>query len=167
MPENINPLGTMLAQATQTMRSQWQQLVEIAFALSRDRGDVDQVSHQLARASGQSEDSIKRKILAIQHAQGLSFSEEDVTKMGQTKVLSEYGKSKKQNKYEDMVWIRFQLPGSQKEIVTQQFERVKKVLGLKTSEQLFDFLIAQLQQTSEDELRHAAGHKQDTRAPGL
>ena len=87
-------------QATQTMRSQWQQLVTIAFALSRERGDVKQVSHQLARASGQSEDSILRKILAIQHAQSLSFSEEDVAKMGQTKVLSEYGKKKKADKYD-------------------------------------------------------------------
>lgn len=167
MPETPNPLGTMLAQATQTMRSQWQQLVEIAFALSRDRGDVEQVSHQLARASGTAEDSIKRKILAIQHAQTLGYSEEEVSKMGQTRVLSDYGKKKKQDKYEDLVWLKFQIPGSQREVARQQLDRVCKVLDLKTSEQLWDFLLAELSTASDEDLRHAAGHKQVENAPGL
>jgi hypothetical protein len=162
-----NPLGPILAQMTQTMRSQWQQLVTIAFALSRDRGDVEQVSHQLARASGTSEDSIKRKILAIQHAQGLNFSEEEVAKMGQTKVLSDYGKKKKQDKYESFVWLKFQLPGSQREVARQALDRVCELCAFKTSEQLWDFLIAQLASATDDELRHAAGHRQVQDAPHL
>ncbi|HXP82618.1 MAG TPA: hypothetical protein VN976_22150 [Verrucomicrobiae bacterium] len=162
-----NPIGSMLAEATQTMRSQWAQLVKIAFALSRDRGDVDQISHQLARASGQSEDSIKRKIVAIQYAQSLNFTEEDVTKKGQTQVLSDYGKSRKQQKYEEMVYLKFRIPGSQREVAQQQFDHICQVCEFKTSEQFIDFLIAQLSAASDDELRHAAGHKQVKDAPGL
>ena len=157
MPETNNPLGTMLAQATQTMKSQWQQLVTIAFALSRDRGDVGQVSHTLARASGTSEDSIKRKIIAIQYAQSRGHSEEVVVKMGQTRVLSEYGKSKKQEKYEQMVNLTFKVPGSVRETVLVEFDRVKRILGISTSEQMFDFIVSQLRASTDDELRHAAG----------
>jgi hypothetical protein len=157
MTETTNPLNALLAKSAESLKSDWRDLVAVAVALTRDRGDVDQVAHQLARASGTAEDSIKRKIVAIQYSQSLGFDEADIVKKGQTATLSEYAHSRKQENYEKLTNLTFKIPGSQREMVKQELDRVCRVCDFKTSEKMWDWLLSELRQLSDESLKHSAG----------
>jgi hypothetical protein len=155
--EAVNPLNALLKDAATALRADWERLVAIAVKISKDRESIDQISHALAMAGKSSQDSLKRKIFAIQHMQELGYTESEISQMGQTVVLSEHQKTKKAEKYEKKTWLKFALPGSQREIVQIEIARIAKVLNLQTSEQIWDFIMAQLQACTDEELKHAAG----------
>jgi hypothetical protein len=150
-------LNALLKDAASALRADWSRLVAIGVKLAKDRQSVDQVANALAKAGKSSEDSIKRKIRSVHHMQDLGYSESEISEMGQTTCLSELQKTKRAETYEKKTWLKFSLPGSQREIVQTELARVATVLKLETSEQLWDFLLAQLRATSDEELKHAAG----------
>lgn len=157
MSEPKDAFSSMLKEAADALRSDWQKLVAVGIKLARDKDSVEQVARALSLAGKSSQDSIKRKLLGIHHMQDLGYTEEEIAEMGQTVVLSEFQKTKKAEAYEKQTSLIFKIPGSQREIVQTELERVKTVLNIQTSEALWDFLLAQLKQCSDDELRHAAG----------
>jgi hypothetical protein len=150
-------LNSLLKEAADALRADWSRLVAIGCKLSKDKDSIDQISNALAKAGKSSQDSIKRKLFAIQSMQNLGYSEAEIAGMGQSTVLSEFQKTKKAETYEKQTVLKFMIPGSQREIVQNEIERVKRVLGMTTSEAFFDWFVAQLQQTTDDELKHAAG----------
>ena len=152
-----NPLNDLLTNAAESMRSEWKRLVEIGCRIAKDGQTVDEVSHALAKAGNGSQDSIKRKLFAIQHMQNLGYSEAEITTFGQTTALSEFAKSKKAESYEKITMLSFRVPGSQRELVQIQVERIKKILNLQTSEAFFDWFLAQTQTLTDEELLHSAG----------
>lgn len=159
MSDSPNIVAVLCSRAATSIRSEWADLVVVSVRILSEKQTVDQVAVALAKVSKVGIESIKRKIIAIQKMHGEGFSEEEIVSMGQEQVLGHFQKVKRQDKYEDEVWLKFKIKGSQREIVTQQIERVKKVLGFTTSEQFMDWLYAQLSSTTDEELTHSAGMK--------
>jgi hypothetical protein len=157
MSDGPQVLNALLKDAANALRADWSRLVAIGAKLAKDRDSIEQVANALAKAGKSSEDSIKRKIRAIHHMQDLGYSEPEIAEMGQTVCLSELQKTKKAENYEKKTWLKFALPGSQREVVQLELARVATILKLETSEQLWDFLVAQLQACNEEDLKHAAG----------
>lgn len=159
MTDDPNVLNVLLARGAESLRSQWRDLVAIATRLAKDNDSVSQVAAKLAVAASGTEDSIKRKVLAIQYMQSLGYSEEEICQLGQTVVLSEFGKSKRVEKYEKLTTLSWRIPGSQRESAQIELARVMRVLNLKTSEELWDWIIGQIRTVSDEELLHSAGEK--------
>lgn len=157
MSDSSNILNELLASAASAMRSDWERLVAIGTKLAKDRDSVDQVATSLSRAGKIGADSLKRKLVAIQHMQNRGYSEIEIAAMGQAIVLAQFQKEKVTEQREKMTRLCFLIPGSQKESVQAELDRVRRVLGLSSSEQLFDFIISQLQQASDEDLKHSAG----------
>ncbi len=159
MPDTPNPLSDLLAASALSLRSEWSALVALAAKLSKDKEEVRQVAAKLAAISKSSEDSIARKIFAIQGLQTQGLPEEMIVNMGQTLALSTFQKSKEKEKRDVLTNLTFKIPGAQREQVREEIARVMRVLDLHSSERLWEFLIAQLQSASDEELLHAAGEK--------
>jgi hypothetical protein len=157
MNDKPNVLDAMIKNSAEAMRSDWKRLVEMGCRIAKDGQTVDEISHALARAGNGSQESIKRKLLAVQHMQNLGYSEAEIVTFGQTKVLSEFAQSKKVETYEKLTSLIFKVPGSQRELVQIQVERIKKLLNLQTSEAFFDWFLAQVQTLTDEELQHSAG----------
>lgn len=152
----------MVQRAIAEMRSEWQTLVCLSLALKDEQ--VKEFSAGLAAAVKVGADSIERKIKAIRHQASLGYSEDEIASQGQEKVLGGYIKSRKQENYGSFVIIKWQIPGSQRELVQQQERRVKELLGLVTSEQFFDWWLAQLQNVTDEEIIESAkGDENHTR----
>jgi hypothetical protein len=164
MGEPAGIVATLCAEAATSVRSEWAKLVAVAVRIVNQKETVDQVAAAIAKASGVGMDSVKRKILAIQKMQETGFSAEEIVSMGQFQTLGHFQKGKRQDTYEQDVWMRFKIKGSQREIVTQQIDRVKKVLHLESMEDFWDWFYAQVANTTDEELIASAGmHDKDSK----
>jgi hypothetical protein len=156
MGEPAGIVATLCAEAATSVRSEWAKLVAVAVRIVNQKETVDQVAAAM--------DSVKRKILAIQKMQETGFSAEEIVSMGQFQTLGHFQKGKRQDTYEQDVWMRFKIKGSQREIVTQQIDRVKKVLHLESMEDFWDWFYAQVANTTDEELIASAGmHDKDSK----
>jgi uncharacterized protein HemY len=159
MSDQANLVAVLVNNATQKARENWDALVSIAVNIVRDKDTVENVSKALANASRIGVDSVRRKILAIQHAQSLGYSEEEIKEFGQREVLGLLEKHKKEERYEELVNLSFRIPGSLRELARQQLTRVTEIVGLNSSEELWEWITAQLTLASDEDLRHSAGMK--------
>ena len=157
MSDTGNPLNALITNAAEAMRSDWKRLVEIGCRIAKDSQTIEEVSHALAKAGNGSVDSIKRKLFAIQFMQNLGYSEAEIVTFGQTVALSEFGKSKKVESYEKQTSLIFKIPGSQREVVQIEIERIKKLSNLQTSEIFWDWFLGQTKSLTDEELQHSAG----------
>jgi hypothetical protein len=155
--ESSNPLNDLIVSAADAMRSDWSNLVAIACKVAKDGQTVDEVSNALAKAGNGSVESIKRKFYAVHHMGNLGYSEAEIVTFGQTKVLSEFAQSKKVETYEKQTNLTFKIPGSQREIVQLEIERIKRLLNLQTSESFWDWFLGQTKSLTDEELQHSAG----------
>lgn len=164
MSNSANIVQILTTRAATSLRSEWVDLVAVSVRILSEKQTVDEVAGALAKVARVGVDSVKRKVVAIQKMHSLGFSEEEIVSMGQEQVLGQFQKEKRQDNYTNEVWMKFKLKGSQREIVMQQIERVKKICGFKTSEEFFDWFYAQLVNTTDEELEAAAGmHDKDTK----
>jgi hypothetical protein len=157
MSETPNVVAVLVQRLANDLRCEWADMVGVAVRILKEKETVEQVAGALAKVSRVGVDSIKRKLVAIQKMSQNGFSEKEIVTMGQEQVLGRFQKEKRQDTYEEEVWLRFKIKGSQREIVMQQIERVKKILGFTTSEEFFDWFHAQLSSTTDEELKHSAG----------
>jgi hypothetical protein len=155
--EQPNVLNELLTSAADAMRRDWSRLVAIGCKVAKDGQTIEEVSHALAKAGNGSQDSIKRKLYAIQHMQNLGYSEAEIVTFGQTTALSEFAKSKKADNYEKQTSLIFKIPGSQREVVQIEIERIKKLLNLQSSESFWDWFLGQTKSLTDEELQHSAG----------
>jgi hypothetical protein len=137
------------------MRSEWSMLVSVTCALLPE--DVDAVVPGLAAAVKIGPESIKRKMDAILYAKSLGHSVEDISEMGQERVVSDWNKSRRVANYQETVVMKWSVPGSQRELVQEQERRVKRILGIQTSEQFFDWWLAQMTNATDEEIKDSAG----------
>lgn len=141
--------------AADAMAQEWRELVKLSLSLTDER--VDATATTISRAAKIGFESVRRKLNAIRHAATLGYSEAEIIDQGQEQTLSIFQKGRRESTYTDKVWLKFQIPGSQRELVQQEIERIKRVLGLKDSEQVWDFMLAQLINVTDEELKQAAG----------
>ncbi len=134
--------------AVNMQRGSWDALVDMAVLLPEDR--IDGAATELAKHMRQGKDSIRRKINAILYSRQLGHSVEEIKSYGQEPVLGRYVKKTNADRYEKTTVMKWNLPGSLREVIRQDFAQVAKILGFVTSEQLWDFMHSIL----EDLVRH-------------
>jgi hypothetical protein len=149
------PIAVLLNQAASNLRIEWENMVSVALCLEKEQ--VDDGADSIARAGKCGYESVRRKLYAIQHAARLGYSQEEIVSMGQERVLGDFQKKTRSDTYETQTWMKFRVQGSIRQLVTLEIERVSKVLHFKTSEMFFEWLLAQLHNTTDDELRQSAG----------
>jgi glucose-6-phosphate dehydrogenase assembly protein OpcA len=157
MSDSTNIVQVLCSRAATSLRSEWTDIVAVSVRILPEKQTVDEVAGALAKATRVGIESIKRKIVAVQKMHSLGFSEAEIVAMGQEQVIGQFQKEKRQDNYQNEVWMKFKVKGSQREIVMQQIERVMTVCGFKTKEEFFDWMYAQLANTTEEELKHSAG----------
>jgi transcriptional antiterminator len=143
--------------AVKYAQESWVALVNMSFLLPEER--IDGAATELAKHMGQSKDTLKRKIQSIQHAHALGHSAEDIKRDGQGAALSRFVKKSNSERYEQSTVLKWNLPGSLREVIRQDTAQMMKILNLNTSEELFDFLHSVFVDLNAhpDELRHLAG----------
>lgn len=153
MTENAVP--TLIQRLSVEARGQWRTMTELAVRLPAEQ--VDATAEALAASMMTGVDSVKRKLQAIKHVASLGYGAEEIFQMGQEKVLGDFGKSKRQANYTETVVMKWNIPGSQRELVQKQERRVKSLLGIVTSEDFWDWWLAQIENATDEEIRQSAG----------
>jgi hypothetical protein len=151
-PTQLDILATRLVDRTQRA---WADLVDISLALPEER--IDSAAETLAKNMGTRKDTVKRKMQAIQYAAALAHSPADIKKAGQEVTLGRYVKKSNADRYEQPTVMKWNLPGSLREVIRKDMARIAKVLGFVTSEQLWDFIHSILVDLTADDLKHLAG----------
>lgn len=158
MPSTMSDSEIVLKRLAVALRTEWESFVELALMrLSDGPGDLNY--ELLSERFNVGQDSLKRRVEAIRHAGTLGYSADEIKALGQEKVLSQFIKSRRQEKYSETVMLKWMVPGSQRELIHQQEGRVKKILGLVTSEQFWDFMLSVLRNATDEEIRASAGEQ--------
>jgi len=134
-------------------QEQWKALVIIAAS----RGTRDM--REFLDSSGAERTSLKRKIAAITwcnaHA-GMPF--EEIVQFGQNKTLSHYAAAKKNGHNEKRRHLRWLVSKGLADAVERDVvARIARVLEIETSEEFWLFLHSVFLDTTDAQLRHAAG----------
>ncbi len=124
--------------AVNQQRGSWNALVDMAVLLPEER--IDGAATELSKHMRQGKDSIKRKLNAILYCRQLGHSVDEIKGYGQEPVLSRYIKKTNADRYEKTTVMKWNVPGSLREVIRKDFAAVAKILGFVTSEQLFDFI---------------------------
>lgn len=168
-PQQPSTAEILLTRTIDGMRTEWANLVLLVEkavcvrvaprnAIVPEQDTTQKLAQFLSKQTGIGVDSIQRKLDAIvYHFQNLSLSAEEIIKLGQEHTVSTYIKSKKAEKYTEQVQLRFTIPGSQREIVMQEIERIKRILGCVSSETVWDFYLSLTRGLNDDEVKHLAG----------
>jgi hypothetical protein len=148
------PVQESLVATAQSIRNQWR---EIVLFVDRCPAELyDTACRALSQTAGVGVDSLRRRVSAILHAHSLGYSNEEIIERGQEKAMSEFLTAKKQEKYGQTVRMQFEVPGFLRELIQQDFQRIKTACGFSTSEDLFDFLHSVLENTTDDQFRELA-----------
>jgi len=140
-----------LVATADSINRQWKEIVELVEECPPELYDI--TCKALSQSAHIGFDSLKRRVSAVIHARSLGYSCEEIIAAGQEKTMSDYLKSKKQEKYGQTVRMQFEVPGFLRELIQQDFERIKRVLGVATSEDLFDFLHSMFENMTDEEIR--------------
>jgi len=141
-------------------RKAWVDLVDLT--LSVDAQNLDSVAESLAKHVRTTKYNLKRKMEAIWYAHSLGNDPERIKAIGQEDILGRYAKKVNADKYEQTTVMKWNLPGSLREVIREDMAAISKILGFKTSEQLWDFihsLFVDLK-NDPDSLKHLAGQLQ-------
>lgn len=146
--------------SSEALKQEWNTLVRLALELSTDHEGgkaVQEAATALAFQSRAGTESIKRKILAIQHARATGLALEEIQSQGQEVTLSAFQANKRESQLEDQVWLKWKVTGVTRELVVREYERICDVLNFNTAEMFFGWLLAQLIHLTPEELKHSAG----------
>ncbi len=158
MTEHASQAEILLSRLVVELRSPWHTLVLLTQEyVNADSKSILELTKLLAEQTQTSQDSLNRKIAAIKYFFGLGHTTEEIASWGQSKTLSDFIHARRAEDYEKVVQMRFSLPGSLRELFLQDLDRVKKVLGIESSEQLFEYLHSLLHGISDEEHKHLAG----------
>lgn len=136
-------------------KEQWTELVHLATTIS-DR-QVDNVAQTLSRATGTGKPGLKKKLEAIRWAYAKCKDTEPIIRAGQEVVLSKYIKSKRAERVEGRAVIKWEIAPELRELVREQVLRVGRIAKLRTSDDFWNFMHAQMQGWDEEFIKHEAG----------
>jgi len=143
--------------SAEAMKEDWKALVRLAVSLDQDPKGIQEAATLLAFNARTGTESVKRKILAIQYSAGQGNAMEEIVAFGQEATIAAFNKSRRDEQLEQQVWLKWKVSGVIRELAQAEIDRVCNVLTLTTSEMFWQWMIAQLRNTTDPELRHAAG----------
>lgn len=136
-------------------RGQWEQLVSVARTTPpRSR---TQVAKTLAEAAGVGKSTLARKLEALHMAMNAGLTDEELVERGQRWVMAKFVTDKRKERDDAQVVLKWSVNPQTRDDAHALFWRIGKILGRRTSEELWDFLIAVFADTSDAEILHLAG----------
>lgn len=158
MPTDPLVLTQYLNASAEALKTEWGLLVRLALSLpEQDPKAIQDSAIALAFVSRAGTESIKRKLLAIQHARSCGLAPEEIMAQGQEVTVSTFNASKRTEQLDQKVWLQWKVSGALRELVQAEYTRICGILDFNTAEMFFEWLFAQLHDLSPVELKHAAG----------
>ena len=136
-------------------RSQWAELVRIARAtLPRN---LAQAAKVLAKQAGVGRKGVEVSLKAINRAMAEGLADAQLIEMGREKVIGRYVQGKRSERVDGLVCLTWKIAPELRDDVQREVWRIAQVLGMRTSDQFWEFMLSQMSQWTTDEIRHAAG----------
>jgi len=135
----------------------WAAIVSIAFQCGPEH--VDREAEILAKATGATKATIKRKFQAVHHKREQGWNEKAIAAAGQGTTLSAFAASRKAEKQEPDTILRYRVSRSLADEWCRTVKRLEMHAELKTSDDLIEFLNACFADLSHDEIQNLAGTK--------
>ena len=136
-------------------RYQWAELVRVAMRTHPKA--LEMTARSLAEASGVGKSNLLRKLEAIQALVAQDYGEAQLITLGQANTMSRFVKGKKNEREEDLVYLRFAISPGLKEALLQNLWRISKVLHLRTQEHTLEFINSLLTDLDDVTIKHYAG----------
>jgi hypothetical protein len=140
-------------------RAQWAELVKLARG-TKPR-NIPDTAKLLAKHTGIGRKSIEVKLKALKQAMAAGRTDADLLALGQEKVVAEYVTVKREKRQDAQVVLKWLVSPEVKAGVIRETVRIAKVLGFRTSEEVWQFLLSQFVQWTPVELLHSAGELKD------
>jgi hypothetical protein len=136
-------------------RNQWQAVVAVAYHVKPDC--LDQEAEVLARATGATKATIRRKFEAVAHKRLQGWTEERIIAEGQGPTLSAYSACRKRERTELDIILRYRVTESLGDSWLELQTRLSRIARLNTSQDLIEFLHSCFADLTDREIRHLAG----------
>lgn len=144
----------------------WRALVNFSFLCPADR--LEEEISSLAKRVSSTPAGIKRKVEAIRYGKNTGQSQCEIIEAGQGATLSRYNGRNGHEAKERQRFIRWKLPVSLADAIkpkdnhtieeTESLQsRLIRVLKLRTSEQLWEFLLSEFADITDEELKNRGG----------
>ncbi len=147
MPETVRDRYVL------STRQQWHDLVRLALRMPPEQ--LDAVVDEVSRRTGGTQAILRRKLQAIQHARASGLQEAAIVATGQGPVLSKYA-AHRNGKAEKQRFLRWRVSSELADAVQTLQERIMKVCGIRTSEDLWMFFHSNYADLTDVELRNLA-----------
>lgn len=146
----------------EAIKAEWNSLVRIALELPTEPGEntnkaLVEAATALAFVSRAGTESIKRKLLAIQHSRSCGLAPEEIMAQGQEVTVSTFNMSRRTEQLDQKVWLQWKVTGAMRELMQGEYTRICETLHFNTAEMFFEWLFAQLHNLTSEELKHSAG----------
>jgi hypothetical protein len=136
-------------------RSQWAELVRIARnTLPRN---LSQTAKVIAKQAGIGRKGVETRLKAINRAMAEGLGDAQLIEMGQEKVVGRYVQGKASERVDEQVPMTWKVEPRLREDVKAEVWRIAQVLGLRTSDQFWEFMLSQMTTWTKEEILHAAG----------
>jgi len=144
-------------------RSQWSNLVHLARKVSP--AGRDDLARTLATAAGVGKSTLARKLRAIHEAMKAGLNDDKLIEMGQSAVMAKFVKDKRAERSDEQVVLKWLVAPDLKLVVQEEVWRIAQVLGLKTSDEFWEWMHSVMVGWSEAEILHFAGNPRAEHAP--
>jgi len=136
-------------------KGQWTELVKLARNTTpRNRA---QAARSLAEAAGVGKSTLLRKLEALHAAMAAGLEDEELIAKGQRWTLAKFIADKRNGRDDEQVVLKWLVSPENRDAAHENFWRIGKILSFTTSDQLWAFLNSQMEQWSDEEIKHAAG----------
>jgi hypothetical protein len=136
-------------------QGEWAALVTVAWVTKPNL--ADRAAKVLAEAANVGSKTLKRKIAAIHHAREQGLSLEEITSRGQKKILEQFVKEKVKARTLPLVAFPHKLTPPVRDAFDASCRRVANLLGLKTWDEVIDWINAQIELATDEEILHGGG----------
>ena len=136
-------------------KAEWSALVTVAWVTQPSM--VERAAKVLAESAGIGHKTLKRKFVAIHYARAQGVSHDDIVARGQEKTLKMWVTEKVKARSAPLVPFPHKLTPAVRDAFDENCRRVAKVLHLKTWDEVVQWINAQIELASDDEILHGGG----------
>lgn len=138
-----------------TKKAEWDYLVDTAIALHPKQ--IDRAASRLASRANVGAPTMRKKIEAIRFKAQQGWDVETIKREGQEATISAFVKSKVKARTEPLVNFPHRLTPPVRDALKSNCLRLAKLLGLKTWDEVFQYINSQIELASDLDHLHAAG----------
>lgn len=136
-------------------KAQWVSLVKTARSIAPK--ERENAARSLSIAAGVGKSTLKRKLEALHMAMNQGLEDAELIAMGQRAVMARFVTDKRNGRQDTQVCLKWLVSPELRDAAVANSVRVGRILGFTTSNEYWTWLNAQIELTSDEELRHSAG----------